>query len=233
VSVAGASFGYFTQSTQVTSTNGGTGNTSTAQLSVGYVAPTINAAFGTSSIATGGSTSLSFTVRNPNGNVAPGVRPAAVGVMTLSSIGFSDTLPAGLVVATPNGLTGSCGGGTIGASAGGTTISLAEATLLAGASCTFSVTIVGVSGGSFTDSTGPIGSTEGGPGAAGSAGLTVVGAPVPTPTLAVTPPPTSTAAPSSSGDDAGLLLALLAALAAASCVAWRTRMRPRLNDSEK
>jgi hypothetical protein len=199
VSVTGAWFGYFSVSTQVTSDNGGTGNTSTAHLSVGYVAPTIGAAFGSSSITAGGSTSLGFTITNPNSNSAPGVRPATLGVMTLSGIGFTDTLPAGLVVATPNGLTGGCGGGTITAPAGGTTISLAGATLAAGASCTFSVVIVGVSAGSFIDSTGPIGSTEGGPGTAGTAGLTVVGAPAPTPTptptLAATPAPTPTATP--------------------------------------
>jgi hypothetical protein len=249
VGVTGAWFGYFSVSTQVTSTNGGTGNTSTAHLSVGYVAPTISAAFGSSSITAGGSTTLSFTLTNPNSNVVPDVRPAVpMGSMPLSGIGFTDTLPAGLVVATPNGLTGSCDGGTITAPAAGTTISLSGATLAAGASCTFSVSIVGVSPGSFTDSTGPVGSTEGGAGTAGSAGLTVVGAaaptptatptlavtPAPAPTLGVTPPPSSTATPSSSGDDAGsLLAALLVSLAAASYLTWRTRRRPRLDGCEK
>ena len=270
VNVVAAWFGYFSVSTQITSDNGGTGNTSTANLSVGYGPPTIGAAFATSPITAGGSTTLSFTVTNPNSNVVPVLQPALpVGTMTLSGIAFTDTLPAGLVVATPNGLTGGCGGGTISAPAGGTTISLAGATLAAQASCTFSVVIVGASTGNFTDSTGPIGSTEGGSGAAGSAGLTIVGEPAPTPTptptlavtpaptptaaptaaptlaatppptptatptLAVTPPPTSTAASSSSGDDGGLLLALLACMGAASYVAWRVRLRPRLNHSEK
>src|SRR5690242_7979311 len=63
--------------------------------------PTISKAFGAASIPLNGSTSLSFTITNPNR--AP----------TLTGIAFTDTLPAGLVVATPNGLVGTCGGGTI------------------------------------------------------------------------------------------------------------------------
>ena len=46
------------------------------------------------------------------------------GCASLSSVAFSDTLPAGLSVSTPNGLAGSCGGGTITATAGSGAISL-------------------------------------------------------------------------------------------------------------
>ena len=83
------------------------------------VPPTIAKAFGGASIALNATTTLTFTLTNPNAATA------------LTGVGFTDTLPAGLVVATPNGLTGSCGGGTITAGAGSGSISLASATLAA------------------------------------------------------------------------------------------------------
>jgi hypothetical protein len=70
------------------------------------VPPTIVKSFGAASIPLNGSTSLSFTINNPNVST------------TLTGVGFTGTLPAGLVVSTPNGLTGSCGGGTVTATAG-------------------------------------------------------------------------------------------------------------------
>jgi hypothetical protein len=92
---------------------------------------TISKAFGLLAIPAGSSTSLTFTITNPNT------------VASLSGVAFSDTLPSGLLVATPNDLTGSCGGGTITAVAGTNSVSLAGASLAAGASCTFSVEVIG------------------------------------------------------------------------------------------
>jgi hypothetical protein len=129
--------------------------------------PTISKAFGASSIALSGSTSLSFTINNPNSGIA------------LSGIAFTDALPAGLVVATPNGLTGSCGGGTITATAGSGSLSLSGATLAASASCTFSVNVTGTTAGSKANTTGAISATESGTGATSN-----------TATLKVVAPPT-------------------------------------------
>jgi hypothetical protein len=133
VNVTGRNVGAQNNSVTVTSTNGGTGNTSTALLNVvvAVVAPpTISKLFGTAgSILPGGTTTLSFTIENPNATVA------------LNGVAFIDTLPAGLVVATPNGLNGSCGGGIITATPGSGSISLTGAMLAAGASCTFSVNV--------------------------------------------------------------------------------------------
>src|SRR4029077_19301930 len=97
VNVTGTTAGVKNNSVQVTSTEGGTGNTSNASITV-VAPPVILKAFGAASIPLNGSTSLTFTIQNNNTTT------------TLTGVGFSDTLPAGLVVSTPNGLTGSCGG---------------------------------------------------------------------------------------------------------------------------
>ena len=164
VNVQGTTAGVKNNSVTVTSTEGGTGNTSNASISV-VAPPVISKAFGAASIPLNGSTSLSFTINNPNTTT------------TLTGVGFSDTLPAGLVISTPNGLTGSCGGGTITATQGTNTISLSGASLAASASCTFSVNVTGIAAGLQNNTTGPVTSTEGGTGGTASASINVVAPP--------------------------------------------------------
>ncbi|HET9180669.1 MAG TPA: hypothetical protein VFP59_00940 [Candidatus Angelobacter sp.] len=165
VTVTGAAAGSFTNTTgNVTSTNGGTGNTGSANLTVKLLLPVFSKAFGAASIPLGGSTSLSFTIQNQN--------PSA-----LTGLAFSDTLPAGLVVATPNGLTGSCGAGSISATAGTNVISLSGGTLAANASCTIAVNVKGIAAGTQNNTTGNVTSTETGPGATASATINVVAPP--------------------------------------------------------
>ena len=118
VNVQGTTAGVKNNSVQVTSTEGGTGNTSNASITV-VAPPVIIKAFGAASIPLNGSTSLTFTIQNNNTTTA------------LTGVGFSDTLPAGLVVSTPNGLTGTCGAGTITATAGTNVISLSGGTIAA------------------------------------------------------------------------------------------------------
>jgi uncharacterized repeat protein (TIGR01451 family) len=164
INVTGITAGPQINGVTVTSTNGGIGNTSTATVGVvagGSAAPIISKSFGAVSIPLGGSTDLSFTIENPNATVA------------LTGVGFVDTLPAGLVVATPNGITGSCGGGTITAAPGSGSISLMGATLAAGTSCTFSVRVVATMEGALTNTSGNVTSTNGGTGNTASATLTV------------------------------------------------------------
>ena len=131
-------------------------------------APTIAKAFGSASIALNGTTSLSFTINNANVSTP------------LTGVGFTDTLPAGLLVATPNGLIGSCGGGMIVATAASGGISLTGATLAASAGCTFSVGVTGTTAGTKNNTTGAVTSVEGGPGGTASASVSVA---------AATPPP--------------------------------------------
>ena len=126
--------------------------------------PTVSKTFGAASIPLNGTTTLSFTITNPNAGTA------------LTGVAFTDTLPTGLVVATPNGLTGNCGGGTITAAAGSSSISLTGATVAAGGSCTFSVDVTGSTAGT-KNNTVTVSSTNGGTGNTANASITVVAPP--------------------------------------------------------
>jgi uncharacterized repeat protein (TIGR01451 family) len=164
VNVTGTTAGLKNNSVTVSDAVAGTGNTSNASITV-VTPPTITKAFGATSIPLNGSTSLSFTINNPNGTVS------------LTGVAFSDTLPAGLVISTPNGQTGSCGSGTITATAGSNSVTLTGGTIAAGGSCTFSVNVTGIAAGQDTNTTGNVTSTEGGTGNTASAGVTVVAPP--------------------------------------------------------
>ena len=129
------------------------------------VPPSIAKAFDPASVQIDGTSTLTFTITNPNGATA------------LTGVTFTDTLPSGLVVSTPNGLTDSCGG-TANAGAGGATISLTGASVAASATCTVVVNVRGNSAGTFTNTSGAVGSANGGTGNTATAVLTVA-APVP------------------------------------------------------
>ena len=164
VSVRGNVAGQYQNiSGSITSTQTGPNTTAsgygTASLTV-VAPPVIAKSFTANPIFTGGTTSLNFSISNPNTSA------------TLTGIGFTDTLPAGLVVATPNGLSGSCGGGAITAVSGSSTVSLAGATLTAGQSCTFSVNVTGNTAGLKTNSV-TVTSTNGGTGNTSTADVLV------------------------------------------------------------
>src|SRR6185312_13571236 len=160
VNVQGTTAGVKNNSVTVSSTEAGTGNTSNASITVA-LPPGIIKSFGAASIPLNGSTSLSFTISNPNSTSA------------LTGVGFSDTLPAGLVISTPSGITGSCGTGTITATSGANVISLSGASIPANGSCTFSVNVTGITAGLQNNTTGSVSSTEGGPGGTASASVKV------------------------------------------------------------
>jgi len=180
VSVRGITVGAHVNTTStVTSSEAGPGGPASGTLQVNAIAaPTIAKAFGAAAIAVGGTTSLSFTITNPNTSTS------------LTGVGFTDALPAGLVVATPNGLTGSCGGGTIAATAGGSSANLSGATLAANASCTFSINVTGPTAGTKVNTTSAVTSNEGGSGNTATATLTV-DAPATSTTLASSVNPSS------------------------------------------
>jgi uncharacterized repeat protein (TIGR01451 family) len=137
VTVTGVSGGTATNSVTVSAQiNGGptTSNPGTAQISV-VPPPTGTKSFNPSLIPPGGTSTLTFSITNP-----------ASSPITLTGVGFTDTLPTHLVVATPNNLNPPagfyCGTGTVTAVAASATITLAGGTLAPGASCTFSVDVV-------------------------------------------------------------------------------------------
>jgi uncharacterized repeat protein (TIGR01451 family) len=105
-------------------------------------APTISKAFGAPAIDIGGTTTLTFSIANPAANPA------------LANISFTDTLPAGLAVATPSGLPNGTCGGSISAAAG--TITVSGVTLASGASCTFLVNVSGAGAGTQVNTTSTI-----------------------------------------------------------------------------
>ena len=111
--------------------------------------PSISKSFRDASIPLNGTTTLSFTITNPN----------SAGT-NLSGVGFSDTLPAGLVVATPPGLSGSCAMGIVTATAGSGSVSMAGA-LVSSGQCGFSVNVVGISVGIQDNTTSAVTSDQG------------------------------------------------------------------------
>ncbi len=138
----------------------------TASL-VAIAPPVLAKSFSPTSIVTGSTSTMSFTITNPNLSNA------------LSGIGFTDSgagWPAGLTVAT-SGPTSTCGGTLSTTSPNSLTFS--GGTLAANTSCTFSVTVTGTTAGTKTNTTSAVTSTQGGPGNTASATLGGDGSDVP------------------------------------------------------
>src|SRR5260370_666903 len=135
----------------VSSTNGGTGNTASATLSVA-APPTITKNFLTSAVAVNGTVGVSFDIANPNASV------------DLTGIQFTDALPAGLVVAAPNGLFNSCGG-VVTATPGSGSISLAGGAVTAvNATCPIVLNLRSTTPGAKNNTTRPISANQTAPG---------------------------------------------------------------------
>ena len=155
VNVQGTTAGVKNNSVQVTSTNAGTGNTSSASITV-VAPPAISKAFGAASIPLNGTTTVTFTINNPNTTAAG----------DLTGVAFSDALPnttGTLIVAAIPGVSNTCGG-TVTATGGTGVISLSGASVVHSASCTLSVNVTGTAAGDAVNTTGAITSTEGGTG---------------------------------------------------------------------
>ena len=165
VNVLGIAAGIQNNSTSTLTSNAPTAAAATASITVVLLTPTLSKAFGQPSIVVGSSTTLTFTITNPNAS-------------GLTSAAFTDTLPSGLAVATPNGLTSTCGGTTT-ATAGGSSISLSGGTVSASSSCTISVNVLGITAGTQNNTTSTLTSNDPTAGAA-TASIDVLNVTAPT-----------------------------------------------------
>jgi hypothetical protein len=129
----------------------------------GVAAPSVDAAFVPDSIRPGDSTVLRLRIHNPN--VAT----------TLNGVVLAVSLPAGLTIADapPAAASFACGTPSLGAAPSAAAITLSGARIFAGQTCEVTVPIDAV-GGTYTVTTGAVGSDEGGTGDTASATLNVM-----------------------------------------------------------
>ena len=124
-----------------------TANGLASTLSV--VGTTLSKAFAPAVVQIGTNSTLTLTITNGAGSPAQ------------SALSFTDTLPAGLVIANPNGLVNGCGG-AITATSGSSVITLPAGSLAAAAaSCTITVNTVAAAAGTYTNSSANISAASG------------------------------------------------------------------------
>ncbi|MFO1284681.1 MAG: hypothetical protein U1F51_19855 [Burkholderiales bacterium] len=165
VSFTPAAPGPVTLNATVTASNDADGSNNASQQQVLAIAPPqISKAFGAPYVSLGGTTTLVFTLVNPNTASA------------LSGVAFNDPLPAGLTLASPPQTNSNCIG-VVDATAGGASITLSAGSLAANASCTISVVVVAIAVGPADNVSGNVTSIEGGTGGFATASLEVGAAP--------------------------------------------------------
>ena len=135
-------------------------------MSAQTVAPTFSKAFGAPTIPVGGTTTLAFTLTNPN-------------TVGLTGVAFTDTLPAGLTIPGPFTFAPFCGGtgSVVGAVGPPATITMSGNSLPAGATCVVDVTVQGTAGGTKNNTTSTLTSNEAPAAPAATASIYVIAAP--------------------------------------------------------
>jgi uncharacterized repeat protein (TIGR01451 family)/fimbrial isopeptide formation D2 family protein len=141
---------------QVSSSNAGTGNTASATLTVTAPGnPVLTKITAPNPVSVGASSTLTFTITNTNA--------------TTNDIGFTDTLAAGVIVASGGTFGGTCTSTTgtalsrtNGTSGGRTTITVAGVDLAANASCTVTIPVTSNSVGSYPNTSSNISGLAGG-----------------------------------------------------------------------
>ncbi len=138
----------------LTSSAGNSGTASDTLAVTAAPAPTFAKAFGPSPITQSGISTLIFTIDN------------AASQLEATSLDFTDTFPAGLVIAaTPNNST-TCSGGMASVTAGGASFGFSGGSVAAGASCTVQVDVTAATPGNYTNVSGDLTSSQGNSGTA-------------------------------------------------------------------
>ncbi len=122
--------------------------------------PTFSKSFAPSTIGPGSTSTLTFTISN------------AESPDPVSDIAFTDTLPAGVTIATPASATSTCGG-TLSAPDGGTTITFSNGVVALDSTCSITVDVTSSTPNVHTNTSGALTSNAGSSGTA-TADLTVV-----------------------------------------------------------
>src|SRR5688572_29378349 len=152
----------------ISSTNGGTniGSTGSATASLTVLQPPgMTKLFSPNPILAGGTSTLTFTITNPNQNDP------------LTDLAFTDTFPTSpaqmRVAAAPNATTSGCGSPIFAPVATATSISFTGGTIAAGGICTVSINVTAPNVGSYANTSGAVSSTNGGTGNTATDTLTV------------------------------------------------------------
>ncbi|MES9852954.1 MAG: hypothetical protein ABW170_14130 [Candidatus Thiodiazotropha sp. L084R] len=127
---------------QLTTSSGENPQPAVATLGVGALidaAPGISKAFAPTTIDVNGTSNLTLTLENPN-----------PGPLTLDAI-FTDTFPAGLLIANPANLAGSCTLGSVTATPGTNSVVYANGATIPAGNCTISLDVTSASAGSYNN----------------------------------------------------------------------------------
>ncbi len=154
VDITSSTPGTHTNTTGELTSDAGTGGTATADLTVATDLPGFSKSFAPSSVFFGGRSTLTFTIDN------------SANLIDVGGLDFTDTFPAGLVVATPANVVNTCTGGTVTAADGSGTVSYTGGTVPASATCTLSIDVTSGAAGSYVNLTGELTSDAGNSGTA-------------------------------------------------------------------
>lgn len=123
-------------------------------LQVVALAPGFSKVFAPDTVAVGATSTLTFTIDN------------TASTLDDNALGFTDSLPAGLVVATPANVVNTCTDGTVTAASGTSTVTYAGGEVPAGTACTLSVDVAATTPGVFVNTSGDLTSAFGNSGTA-------------------------------------------------------------------